>query len=84
MICFLLPPPSKSADWELRNYWRSELGYKASAKKAHICQTEVTYLSYTLKGGKWWLTEAWKKTDSNPHPNNLEASEGISGHGWVL
>jgi hypothetical protein len=40
----------------------SKLGYKASAKKAQICQTEVTYLGYTLRGGKRWLTEARKKT----------------------
>jgi hypothetical protein len=62
----------------------SELGYKASAKKAQICQTEVTYLGYTLRGRKWWLPEAEKDCDSNPHPNNVEAGEGISGHGWVL
>ena len=62
----------------------SKLGYKASAKKTQICQTEVTYLGYTLRGGKQWLTEARKKTDSNPHSNNLEAGEGISGHSWVL
>ena len=62
----------------------SKLGYKASAKKAQLCQTEVTYLGYTLRGRKWWLPEAEKDCDSNPHPNNLEAGEGISGHGWVL
>ena len=39
-----------------------KLGYRASAKKAQICQTEVTYLGYTLKEGKRWLTEARKKT----------------------
>lgn len=38
------------------------MGYRASAKKAQICQTEVTYLGYTLKEGKRWLTEARKKT----------------------
>ena len=26
----------------------SELGYQASAKKAQLCQTELTYLGYTL------------------------------------
>ena len=26
-----------------------ELGYQASAKKAQLCQTEVTYLGYTLR-----------------------------------
>ena len=40
----------------------SDLGYRVSAKKAQICQTEVTYLGYTLRGGKRWLTEARKKT----------------------
>ena len=30
----------------------SDLGYRVSAKKAQICQTEVTYLGYTLRGGK--------------------------------
>lgn len=29
-----------------------ELGYQASAKKAQLCQTEVTYLGYSLKEGK--------------------------------
>jgi hypothetical protein len=40
----------------------SELRYKASAKKAQNCQTEVTYLGYSLRERKWWLTDAWKKT----------------------
>jgi hypothetical protein len=39
-----------------------KLGYRASAKKAQLCQTEVTYLRYTLQDGKWWLTKARKKT----------------------
>lgn len=39
-----------------------ELGYRVSAKKAQLCRTEVTYLGYTLKEGKRWLTEARKKT----------------------
>jgi hypothetical protein len=51
----------------------SELGYKTSVKKAQICHIEITYLGYTLRGGKQWLTEAQKDCDSNPHPNNLEA-----------
>lgn len=38
------------------------LGYRASAKKAQLCRTEVTYLGYILKDGKRWLTEARKKT----------------------
>jgi hypothetical protein len=40
----------------------SELEYRASAKKAQLCQTEVSYLGYTLRDGKWWLKEARKKT----------------------
>lgn len=36
-----------------------ELGYRVSAKKAQLCQTEVTYLGYALKNGRW-LTEAQK------------------------
>ena len=35
-----------------------ELGYKASAKKAQNCQTEVTYLGYSLRERKWWLPES--------------------------
>nr|AEF12610.1 pol protein [Porcine endogenous retrovirus B] len=40
----------------------SDLGYRASAKKAQICRREVTYLGYSLRGGQRWLTEARKKT----------------------
>ena len=51
----------------------SELGYKASAKKAQNCQTEVTYLGYSLRERKWWLTEAWKKTVTQiPIPTSLK------------
>jgi hypothetical protein len=39
-----------------------KLGYRVSAKKAQLCQTEVIYLEYTLRDGKRWLTEARKKT----------------------
>ena len=39
-----------------------ELGYRASAKKAQLCQMEVVYLRYTLQDGKQWLTEARKRT----------------------
>ncbi|XP_058547615.1 uncharacterized protein LOC131489644, partial [Neofelis nebulosa] len=38
------------------------LGYRASAKKAQICKSEVTYLGYLLKGGQRWLTDARKET----------------------
>ena len=36
----------------------ARLGYRASAKKAQICQTKVTYLEYQLENGQRWLTEA--------------------------
>ena len=39
-----------------------KLGYRASAKKAQICQPEVTYLGYVLKEGQRWLLEARKET----------------------
>lgn len=39
-----------------------ELGYRVSAKKAQLCKTEVTYLGYTLRDGRRWLTEAQKWT----------------------
>lgn len=39
-----------------------ELGYRASAKKAQLCQMEVVYLRYTLRDEKRWLTEARKRT----------------------
>ena len=38
------------------------LGYRASAKKAQICRTEVSYLRYKLKDGQRWLTDAQKET----------------------
>lgn len=38
------------------------LGYQASAKKAQISRTEVSYLGYKLKDGQRWLTDAWKET----------------------
>ena len=51
----------------------SELGYKASAKKAQNCQTEVTYLGYSLRVRKWWVTEACKKTVTQiPLPTSLK------------
>lgn len=39
-----------------------KLGYRASAKKAQICQQEVTYLGCILKGGQRCLSEARKDT----------------------
>ena len=38
------------------------LGYRASAKKAQICQRQVSYLGYLLKGGQRWLLESRKDT----------------------
>lgn len=38
------------------------LGYRASAKKAQICQEQVTYLGYLIKDGQRWLTRARKET----------------------
>lgn len=49
-----------------------ELGYRASAKKAHICQRSVVYLGYKISNGARWLTQAMKQTvltiPSLPHP----------------
>nr|XP_036867633.1 uncharacterized protein LOC118971162 [Manis javanica] len=39
-----------------------ELGYRASAKKAHICQRSVVYLGYEISNGARWLTQAMKQT----------------------
>ncbi|XP_045855713.1 protein NYNRIN-like [Meles meles] len=48
-----------------------QLGYRASAKKAQICQTKVTYLGYELYNGQRWLTAARKETISGiPAPQN--------------
>lgn len=38
------------------------LGYRVSVKKAQICQPQVTYLGYVLKGGKRWLSDSRKQT----------------------
>ncbi|XP_048200257.1 LOW QUALITY PROTEIN: protein NYNRIN-like [Perognathus longimembris pacificus] len=47
------------------------LGYRASAKKAQICQQQVTYLGYLIKKGERWLTDARKETVMNiPEPQN--------------
>lgn len=34
------------------------LEFQVSVKKAQICQKEVTYLGYILKGRQRWLSEA--------------------------
>lgn len=42
-----------------------QLGYRASTKKAQICQTKVTYLGYELHNGQRWLTATRKETISS-------------------
>lgn len=39
----------------------STLGYCASAKKTQICQQQVSYLGYSLKDRRQWLSEARKQ-----------------------
>lgn len=41
-----------------------QLGYSASAKKAQICQKNVTYLGYELENGQRWLMAARRETIS--------------------
>ncbi|XP_048668739.1 uncharacterized protein LOC107150191 isoform X2 [Marmota marmota marmota] len=54
----------------------AQLGYKASAKKAQICQQEVIFLGYSLRGGKRWLTEPRKQTIVQiPPPSNRRVDE---------
>ncbi|XP_071462529.1 uncharacterized protein [Marmota flaviventris] len=49
----------------------AQLGYRASAKKAQICQQEVIFLGYSLRGSKRWLTEPRKQTVVQiPPPSN--------------
>ncbi|XP_077894559.1 protein NYNRIN-like isoform X1 [Ictidomys tridecemlineatus] len=59
------------------------LGYRASAKKAQICQTKVTYLGYELYDGQRWLTVARKETISNiptpQSPKQLREFLGTAG-----
>ncbi|XP_063461834.1 BTB/POZ domain-containing protein KCTD7 isoform X1 [Pan paniscus] len=55
----LLAAPTKEACLQGTRQLLRELGekgYRASAKKAQICQTKVTYLGYILSEGKRWLT----------------------------
>ena len=61
------------------------LSYKASAKKAQIAKQEVTYLSYKIKQGQRWLTQAMKKTILQiPEPANPRQVRKISGNGGIL
>ncbi|KAG3274867.1 hypothetical protein H1C71_020426, partial [Ictidomys tridecemlineatus] len=54
----------------------AQLGYRASAKKAQVCQQEVIFLGYFLRGGKQWLTEPRKQTVVQiPPPSNRRADE---------
>ena len=65
-----------------------KLGYRASAKKAHICQPEVTYLGYVLKGQRW-LSEARKETvlkiPTPDSPRRVREFLGSAGfcHLWI-
>lgn len=48
-----------------------EKGYRASAKKAQLCQAKVTYLGYILSEGKRWLTSGRIETVAHiPPPQN--------------
>ncbi|XP_077893528.1 uncharacterized protein LOC144374638 [Ictidomys tridecemlineatus] len=54
----------------------AQLGYRASVKKAQICQQEVIFLDYSLRGDKQWLTEPRKQTVVQiPAPSNKRANE---------
>ncbi|XP_054571379.1 uncharacterized protein LOC129148940 [Eptesicus fuscus] len=60
----LAAPSQEECEYGTRSLLQelAQLGYRASAKKAQICRREVTFLGYTLREGKRWLTEARKKT----------------------
>ena len=66
-----------------------KLGYQASAKKAQICQPEVTYLGYVLKEGQRWLSEARKETvlkiPTPDSPRSVRKFLGSAGfcHLWI-
>ncbi|XP_058426806.1 uncharacterized protein LOC131423198 [Marmota monax] len=61
----------------------ARLGYRASAKKAKICQQEVIFLGYSLRDGKRWLTGPRKQTVVQiPPPSNrrqFRESVGTAG-----
>lgn len=71
----------RSTDLLLREL--SQLGYRASAKKAQICKLEVKYLGYVLRVGNRWLTDARKKTVTQipvPHtPHQVREFLGTAG-----
>lgn len=57
-----------------------ELGYRASAKKAQICQKQVAYLGYLLEGGQRWLTESRKRAVALiPPPTNARKMREFLG-----
>ena len=60
------------------------LGYRASAKKAQICQQQVIYLGYRLQEGQRWLTEARKQAILNipvpKGPRQLREFLGTAGY----
>ncbi|XP_044908500.1 LOW QUALITY PROTEIN: uncharacterized protein LOC123383933 [Felis catus] len=70
----LLAAPTKEACIRGTKHLLRELGdkgYRASAKKAQICQTKVTYLGYILSEGKRWLTPGRIETVARiPPPQN--------------
>jgi hypothetical protein len=67
-----------------------ELGYRASAKKTHICKRSVTYLGYRIADGARWLTDAIKQTIlAIPSPTSTrEVREFLGSAGfcrlWIL
>ena len=66
------------------------LGYRASAKKAQIAKQEVTYLSYKIKQGQRWLTQAMKETilqiPEPANPRQVRECLGTMGYCrlWIL
>lgn len=60
----LVASTQKECEYGTRSLLRelAQLGYRASAKKPQLCRQEVTFLGYTLRDRKRWLTEARKKT----------------------
>ncbi|XP_029410360.1 uncharacterized protein LOC115067138, partial [Nannospalax galili] len=60
------------------------MGYRASAKKAQLCQQEVTYLGYRLNGGQRWLTQARQETilgiptPQEAYPTKTETAKMVS------
>lgn len=54
--------------------------YRASAKKAQICQSEVSYLGYLLKDSQRWLSNAPKETVLHiPPPQSPKQAQEFLG-----